>query len=178
MKYKGVEFEAIVATPGCGKSYLCDRYSQFVDVDEERLRCKYIVPEDITRAELEATKGKRKFERRAGHQEYIEALYKKLDKLVEAGKILIAAPHPEAIEYLIQNNIKFCFVYPGKGMKKEVVKRLKERGNPEETVKENEELFEKYYESNKKENRSVINYEFGEGEYLEDIIKKFSYKLI
>ena len=26
MKYNNIEFEAIVATPGCGKSYLCDKY--------------------------------------------------------------------------------------------------------------------------------------------------------
>ena len=57
MKYKGVEFEAIVATPGCGKSFLCDKYPEkYVDVDELRLRCKYFVPENITRNELEKTR--------------------------------------------------------------------------------------------------------------------------
>ena len=99
MKYNNIEFEAIVATPGCGKSYLCDKYPNlFIDVDEERLRCKYIVPENITRAELEATKGDRPFERRAKHDEYIKDLYKKLDEYVSQGKILIAAPHPEAVD--------------------------------------------------------------------------------
>ena len=36
MEYNGKFFDAIVATPSCGKSYLCDKYPNlFVDVDEE-----------------------------------------------------------------------------------------------------------------------------------------------
>ena len=64
MKYNNIEFEAIVATPGCGKSYLCDKYPHLiVDVDEVRLKCKYFVPENITREQLEATKGERTFKK-------------------------------------------------------------------------------------------------------------------
>lgn len=176
MEYKNIKFEAIVATPGCGKSYICDKYPHlFVDVDEERLRCKYIVPENITRAELEASKGDRKFQRRAKHDEYVKDLYSKLDKLVEEGKTLIAAPHPEAIDYLVKNNIKFCFVFPGIDMKAQIVKRLRERGNPEETVKNNEEMFDYFYQENIKENKSVLHYEFGADEFLEHILLKFGF---
>lgn len=174
MEYDNVEFNAIVATPGCGKSYVCDRYPEiFVDVDEERLRCKYIVPDNVTREELEATKGSRTFERRAKHDEYIKNLYLKLDKFVKEGKILIAAPHPEAIDYFVNNNIKFCFVFPAYNMKEEVKNRMIKRGNPPQTVKENDDLFYTFYESNNKENKSVIHYEFGKDEYLLDILKKF-----
>ena len=49
MEYKGIEFSAIIATPGCGKSYLADRYDFIVDADEERLKMKYDVPQHITR---------------------------------------------------------------------------------------------------------------------------------
>ena len=35
MEYKGIKFDAVVATPCCGKSYLCDKYpDRFVDADE------------------------------------------------------------------------------------------------------------------------------------------------
>ena len=79
MKYNEIEFSAIVATPGCGKSYLCDKYPDlFVDVDEVRLKCKYFVPEDITRQELEETKGNRKFKRRADDVEYVKDLHRKV----------------------------------------------------------------------------------------------------
>ena len=50
MKYNGIDFEAIMATPACGKSYLCDKYPDlFVDADELRLKLKYKVPEQLTR---------------------------------------------------------------------------------------------------------------------------------
>lgn len=177
MKYKGKDFDAIVATPGCGKSYLCDKYpNKFVDVDEVRLRCKYIVPENITRAELEKTKGNRPFERRSRHNEYVKDLYKKLDEFVKQGKTLIAAPHPEAIDYLVLNNIKFAFVFQGKDMKSEQMERMKRRGNSDELIKQNAEMFDKFYEMNIKENKSVIHYEFGKDEFLENIIKNFDYK--
>jgi len=177
MKYKNVEFDAIVATPGCGKSYVCDKYPKaLVDVDEVRLKCKYVVPEDITRKELEATKGDRPFERRAGHSEYINNLYIKLDQYLEEGKTLIAAPHPEAIDYLVKNRIKFCFVYPNKGMKETIRKRMEKRGNPLETIKSNDDMFDEFYKQNIKEKNSVIHYEFGEDEYLEDILIKFDFK--
>lgn len=177
MEYKGIKFDAIVATPGCGKSYLCDNYPEkFVDVDEVRLRCKYIVPENITRAELEETKGNRPFERRAHHDEYIADLYNKLDSLVREGKTLICAPHPEVIDYLVNHHIKFAFVFQSKDMKEELIKRMRKRGNSEELVKENADMFDTFYEMNKNENKSAVHYEFSKNEYLEDIVKKFGYE--
>ena len=176
MKYNGVEFDAIVATPCCGKSYLCDKYpDKFVDVDEVRLRCKYYVPENLSRAEIESTKGQRTFEKQP--KGLIKRLYKKLDEYVAAGKILISAPHPEAVEYLVKNNIKFAFVYYSKDMKAEFEKRMRQRGNPEKTIREFVDLFDEFYQKNLRENQSVLHYEFGADEYLEDIIKKFGYKL-
>ncbi|MGN1222171.1 MAG: hypothetical protein ACI4TT_02955 [Christensenellales bacterium] len=177
MKYKGIEFDAIVATPCCGKSYLCDKYpDKFVDVDEVRLRCKYNVPENITRRELEETKGERTFTRKADHKQYITDMEKILDKSVAEGKTLIAAPHPEAIDYLVKNNIKFAFVYQNQYMKEEIKKRMIARGNPPKTIKENIDMFDILYRKNINENKSVIHYEFGKDEHLEDIIKIFEYK--
>lgn len=138
MKYNDIEFDAVVASPGCGKSYVCDKYPDiFVDVDEVRLKCKYYVPENITREELEKTKGHRPFKRR-NIDNLKSQLFKKLDEFIKKGKILIAAPHPEAVEYLVKNNIKFCFVFPSKNMKAEIVRRLEIRGNLPDIVKENQ----------------------------------------
>ena len=161
----------------CGKSYLCDKYPNiFVDVDEVRLRCKYVVPEGITRAELEKTKGNRPFPRRAGHEQYVKDLYKALDEYVKQGKILIIAPHPEAIDYLVKNNIKFAYVFQARDMKYESIRRMRQRGNSEENIKQNADMFEKFYEMNKKENKSAVHYEYGKNEYLEDIVRKFGCK--
>lgn len=177
MKYKGKNFYAIVATPGCGKSYLCDKYpNKFVDVDEVRLRCKYIVPEYITRDELERTKGDRPFARRANYEEYVKQMERLLDEHVKEGKILIAAPHPEAIDYLVKRGIKFAFVYQAKDMKEELARRMKVRGNSQKTIDELIGTFEYFYQKNINENQSVVKYEFGKDEFLENIIKKFGYK--
>ena len=172
MKYNGVEFSAIVATPGCGKSYLCDKYPHlFVDADEERLKCKYIVPENITREELERTKGSRDFPRRAKKDEYLKMLSEKLDKCLNDGKIIIAAPHPEAIDYLIARGVKYCFVYPRADMKDEINARFLSRNNPDEFVKENNDMFDEWLVSNRKDTRPAVHYEFGKGEFLEDIMR-------
>lgn len=100
MKYNDIEFEAIVATPTCGKSYLCDKYPEkFVDMDELKLKLKYVIPENISREELESTKGERTFPRRQTREEYMKAFYEKAEKFYRR-KILIAAPHEESIEFL------------------------------------------------------------------------------
>lgn len=178
MEYLGVNFDAIVATPCCGKSFLCDKYPDlFVDVDEERLKCKYNVPENITRTKLEETKGNRNFTRRLHGDEFLKELYKKLDLYVKQGKTLILAPHGETIKYLKDRNIKFCFVFPKKTIKNEIIARMIGRKNPQETIQQNSDMFDEFYEGNIKEHDSVVHYEFDKDEYLEDIIfKKFNYK--
>ena len=174
MEYQGKKFDAIVATPCCGKSYLCDKYpDRFVDADEVRLRCKYFVPEGLTRDQLEQTKCVRPFQRRGDDNQYIADMENALDEYVKQGKILILAPHPEAIEYLIKRNIKFAFVYQNKDMKQELEDRMRKRGNPENVIKYFSDMFDTFYEKNIKENQSVVHYEFGKDEYLEDILKKF-----
>ncbi len=173
MKYNNIEFDAIMATPGVGKSFLCDNDKRFIDADEERLRCKYYVPDDISRIELERTKGNRTFKKRVNDDEYINMLYKKLDNYVKEGKIIIAAPHPELYNYFASRNMKFAFIYPSLEMRKEMIGRMVRRGNGDELVKDNDDKFEGFYESNSKETRSALNYEMQSGEYLSEIIKKF-----
>lgn len=179
MEYNGKFFDAIVATPSCGKSYLCDKYPNlFVDVDEERLRCKYNVPENITRKELEETKGNRLFPRKFHGDKLIKELYRRLNIYVRQGKTLILAPHDETIRYLTENNIKFCFVYPKKTIKQEIINRMIRRNNPQETINQTSDMFEDFYMRNIKENKSVVHYEFDKNEYLEDIVfQKFNYKI-
>lgn len=165
-----------MATPGLGKSYVCDRDKRFIDADEERLKCKYVVPENISREDLERTKGDRTFEKRAKHDEYIKALYDKLDNFVDEGKIIIAAPHPELYEYFKTRNIKFVFIYPSMNMRQEIKDRMKERGNDDAFIKENDDKFEEFYKFNREEKQSVLHYEARSGEFLSDIIKKFGIK--
>lgn len=177
MSWNGVEFEAIIATPGCGKSYLCDKFSErFVDVDEVRLRLKYFVPENITREELERTKGERPFKKRLHTAETFKAIVPVLDKYRHEGKILISAPHSEIFDYFQSRGIKTCFVFPDKDMRETVKNRFVERENPESFIKENDDMFDEFWISNNKETRVACKYAFGKDEYLEDILKKFGLK--
>lgn len=174
MKYNGIEFEAIVATPTCGKSYLCEKYpDKFVDMDELKLKLKYVIPENISREELESTKGERTFPRRQKREEYMKVFYEKAEKFYREGKILIAAPHEESIEFFVNNNIKYCFIYPSNQMREEIKRRMILRGNPQKTVDENYDMFYEFYNQNINEKRAAVHYQFNKDEYLEDILKKF-----
>ena len=144
-------------------------------MDELRLRCKYNIPDNITREELEATKGDRPYPRRAHYHEYIKDMYSRLDEYVKAGKTLIVSPHEEAIQYLLDNNIRFCFVYADESMREELVRRFKARGNSDEVIKSNDDMFDTFVKSNREENKSVVHYAFTKDEYLEDILVKFGY---
>ena len=176
MEYKNTTFEAIMATPSCGKSYLCDKYPNlFVDADELRLKLKYDIPENLSRQEIESTKGERPFHRCFHSDRLKEEDFKKLDELRQKGLTIIAAPHPEMFEYFKSRNIPFCYVYPNKNMKEVIKRRMVERNNPESTINSCYENFELFYEKNTKDTIAAVHYEFGEDEYLEDIMKKFGY---
>ena len=177
MQYKGIKFEAIMATPGAGKSYLCDRHYIFIDADEIRLRCKYIVPENISREELEKTKGKRIFPLKDG--DICAEIEKILDNARNQGKILITSPHQCFFNYFEARGIPFCFVYHGKDTRFDLVERFKKRGNTKSVIAEfaGEKTFKYFYNKNIKENRPAVKYEFSSGEYLADIIRdKFEFE--
>lgn len=169
MKLKGKNFKAVVATPALGKSYLADNYSDFVDVDELRLFAKYIIPEGITRQELEQTKANRPFPKR---ENYEELFIKNLDKAVAEGKILICSPHMEIKEYLMKNKIPYLFVYPGRALRKQIKQRMIDRGNSDECVKANDEMFYTYNYQNKFEPYAICRYRIKKDEYLSDVLKK------
>ena len=168
MKLKGIEFVAVVATPGTGKSYLADRYSDFIDVDELRLRCKYCIPEGITREELEKTKGERPFERR---ENYKELFYSSVMEAVNSGKILLCAPHEEVKMFLFDNKIPYLFVFPKENTRREIKERMIARGNPDSFVTQNDILFDTYIQSNKLEPFASVKYRLKKGEYLADVLR-------
>lgn len=65
-----------------------------------------------------------------------------------------------------------------KTIKQEIINRMIRRNNPQETIKQASDMFEDFYASNIKENKSVVHYEFDKDEYLEDIVfQKFNYKI-
>ena len=174
MEYKGIKFDAIIATPGAGKTFLCEKYpNMFTDADKIKLGLKYEVPTDITTKELEITKGERTFKKRADYD--FGKVSNLLDKHIKAGKIIIAPPNPEFWEYFGNRNIPVCLVYPAGNTRKELAKRLRARGNPKKTVQEfaGEKEFGFFTRYNTQDKRPAVKYEFTSNEFLEDIVKNF-----
>ena len=91
--------------------------------------------------------------------------------------ILIVNFYNSNIDYFCQRGIDFCFVFPGKQLKAEIVRRLTLRGNPDETIKANTDKFDEFYDQNVKEEKSKLHYEMKKNEYLEEIVQKFGIKL-
>ena len=151
MNYNGIEFETVIATPGCGKSYLSDKYPHlFADMDEIRLKLKYDIPEGISREELETFKGNRSFKKKTFTLDELYAIY---DENYRKGKTLIAAPHDESFKY------------------------FEERKNSPKFIQENIDKFDEFYISNAQDKRAVIHYEFSANEYLSDILVKFGLEI-
>ena len=98
MEFNGKSFEAIIATPGCGKTFLCEKYpNKFVDVDEERLKLKYVIPKNITREELEKTKGERTFKKRKRTGSVTQKLYAILDREIKKRKSVNCGTTPRIV---------------------------------------------------------------------------------
>ena len=168
MELKGKKFVAVVATPSCGKSYLSDNYEEFADVDEIRLYSRYYIPNDVTREELESTKGNRQYPKRENWREIFE---KNLNIALKDGKILICSPHPEIKEFLIRNKLPYLFVFPKDNMRNEMKRRMINRGNTEQFVNKNYDLFYTYLRQNKNEAFAVVKYKLKKNEYLTDVLK-------
>lgn len=176
MKYNGIEFDAIVTTPACGKTYLTSKYpDMFVDVDDLRMRLKYYVPEGISYSELESTKTKRTFEKRLSGEELDKELNRQIDVFLKEGKIMLFAPNLSDI--LVKKGIKYALVYPDDSAKEDLVSRLIARGNPQSMVDETIEKFDYFNRLNESEEFASVKYRFKNGEYLEDIVKKFGIKI-
>lgn len=175
MSLKDKNIRVFIATPGCGKSYLADRYENVVDVDELRLMHKYIVPNNISRECLEATKGDRDFEKR---KDYHKELDLALSQLLIDDKIILIAPHSEIIDFFINKNESMCFVYPELSMKEEMIARFFNRGNSKNFIEENTDVFEKFYNENIKDNKAKYHIVLKEKEYLSDVLIKEGYTLI
>ncbi len=175
MEYNNVKFDAIIATPGCGKTYLCNKYpNKFVDADEIRMNIKYEIPKNLTRTEIENIRGNITYNKRELSKPLWEVVYDVIEKEIKKGKIIIASPHPEFYKFFLDRKIPFCLVYADKCMKDELTRRYRMRGNNEKLVTEFAKLFEEHYEDNKNDTRPNVKYAFTKDEYLEDILNKFN----
>lgn len=104
-----------------------------------------------------------KFDKSKFPQNYIEHIKRNIGKV----EIILVSSHKEVREALVENNIYFTLVYPKKDLKKEYIKRYKERDNLNSFVK----LLSNNWDGWVKElqnQKGCDRYELSSGEYLSD----------
>lgn len=112
----------ISAFPGCGKSYCFNNYQdEFSMLDSDSSEFSWIKDEN----------GNKTKERNPDFpNNYIEHIKSKIGKV----DIIFVSSHEVVREALAKNNIKTIIVYPSKIMKREWIKRFKERGNDDNFI--------------------------------------------
>ncbi len=168
---KKYDCKVILCGPGVGKSYLAERDNRFVDVDEIKSKYRYN-SFDLTRDEIEKLKHTN---RQTVNKDYIDYSIKLINDAIANNKIVLISFHKEIVDYIRNNNIKYCVVYPSLDSRNEYIKRLRDRGNNEEFIQlmTNKEAWEGFYDKDKNDPYAAYKIELKSGEYLSDIIDKF-----
>ena len=165
-----MKVNVIVCGPAVGKTYLAKHDNRFVDLDQERAIYKYNLY-GSSDFELEAGKLNRGEVSAHDTKEFvIRRLYEEIKK----GKCVLLSHSKFYVNYLQENNIPYCLVYPGKNLAVEYAKRMKMRGNVDKFIQEcaRAEVWEKLYEENKNDTKPAIKIELKAGQYLSDIIEQ------
>ena len=165
MKIKDIK--VFVCTPGLGKSYLAEIDNRFVDLDREKAIYKYGFDKTISNAEMEKLKGNYGKARNNDSIEYIE---NRIKKELKENKVLLLAPNPKVVEIINNLNVPYCLIYASSNAKKEVKKRLTQRGNKANFINSMVDCTDEYCKKHREDTRPTFKIEWdGEG-YLSDIL--------
>lgn len=102
-----------------------------------------------------------KFDKSKFPQNYIEHIKRNIGKV----DVILVSSHKEVREALVENNIYFTLVYPKKDLKKEYIKRYKERGNLGGFVELLSDNWDDWIEELQNQ-KGCDQYELLSGEYL------------
>ena len=158
-------YDVIVCGPAVGKTYLAKHDKRFIDLDQLKAQYKY---EIINEEEFEKNKlnrGKPK------HEDSLEFSLNLLKKEIKTEKIILISFNQEILNYILENKIDYCLVYPNLDSKEEYINRMRLRGNSEKFIEAmtNEKSWKEYYIRNKNDNRPKFKIELNKGEYLSDL---------
>ena len=165
-----MKVNVIVCGPAVGKTYLAKHDGRFVDLDQERAIYKYNL---YGSSDFELEAGKLNRGKVFAHDSK-EFVIRRLHEEIKKGKCVLLSPSKFYIDYLQENNIPYCLVYPGINLAAEYAERMKQRGNVDTFIKEcaGPEVWEKFYEENKNDNKPAVKIELKAGQYLSDIIEQ------
>lgn len=156
----------ILCGPAVGKTYLASIDNRFIDIDHERAKYKYNLysKNDV---EFESTKADRG---KTINKDYNEFTIKLLKKTIKENKIALISYQKEILDYILDNNIKYCLVYADLSARNEYIKRMKNRGNNDKFISEmtNIESWNKFYINNECDNKATYKIKLKNNEYLSD----------
>ena len=161
----------IVCGSAVGKTYLANHDDRFIDLDGEKARYKYCL-KNISDIENERNKLNRGPIINHDSDKYIINL---INKKENANKILLLSYQEKILNYIINNNIPYCLVYPAKELSHEYAQRMKDRGNTDEFVHNmtDIDIWNEFYKQNSTNPYATYKIELKKGQYLSDIIDIF-----
>ena len=142
------EIKVWVCSNACGKTFLCQNDDRFFDLDTYRGRMKNKIS---FRDELSINK---------------------MYEMIEAGKVILNAPHEYFLRYLDENKIPFVLTYGKLEVEEEYLERMIKRGSDEEFIRTHGHLVSTLYYERSIDERPAIKIEMGKGEFLTDYIVK------
>jgi len=159
----------IICGPAVGKTFLSKNDKRFIDLDEMKAKNKYNITDDKDFEKNKLNRGK------IIHENSLEYSLNILKKEIMTEKILLLSYNKQLINYIINNNIEYCLVYPNLNSRNEYINRMKKRGNSEKFVEEmtNEKAWNSFYFENENDTKPTFKIKLKEGQYLSDIKEVF-----
>lgn len=157
----------IVAGPATGKTYLALNDKRFVDLDGERAAYKYGFS-GISDLEVERGKGRRG---KVVNKDSLQYIIKMIDEVVRNNKVGLLSYHEDILDYVWKKNIPYCLVYASFDSREEYIRRMKNRGNSLDFIKNmtDEDIWKKFYEKDLLDTKATYKIELGKNKYLFDI---------
>lgn len=154
---------------GVGKTQLAKKYKNVIDLESIYWKWEY---KEKMEKNIEYYKHYDKRTKNPNFpQNYIEAIKENQEKY----KIVLIAYSDEICKSMEENKIEFYLCYPEKGAKDIYIERFKIRGNNEEFIKRNNELFEEAIEiAEKRKGHKII---LSGNETIEDYLIRNNYRL-
>ena len=163
-------YSVVLCGPAVGKTYLSNNDSRFIDLDEKKAKYKYNIKDDNINFE------KNKLNRgKVVHEDSLDYAINILNDGIKSERIVLISYNKEILDYVINNRIKYCLVFPSLNSREEYIYRMKKRGNNEKFIEAmtNEKDWNSFYERNRKDMKPMNKIELKKGEYLSDIKDKF-----
>lgn len=154
---------------GVGKTQLAKKYKNVIDLESIYWKWEY---KEKMEKNIEYYKHYDKRTKNPNFpQNYIEAIKENQEKY----EIVLIAYSDEICKSMEENKIEFYLCYPEKGAKEIYIERFKIRGNNEEFIKRNNELFEEAIEiAEKRKGHKII---LSGNETIEDYLIRNNYRL-